>query len=225
MNNFLKRTMFGVLLGNFVFTILVILNILTGSSATTTNFINNFIPFALISMGIGVGFSAPSVIYDDSIFPQFSFFRKVLIQLGFGFGFAYLGVCWMLQISNSSNSLGSTEYLVSTVMTVFIGILVWFFTYKSFKKESEKINKKLEDIQTLEDIPSTQEDNSPKKEPWYWKIYNIVLSICYILCFISLIRIIIENLGNLIISFVTIIFLIIAILSLILRFLDEIEKK
>ncbi|MDR1820349.1 MAG: hypothetical protein LBR15_08920, partial [Methanobrevibacter sp.] len=146
-------------------------------------------------------------------------------HMGLGFGFAYLGVFWMLQMSNSSNSLGSTGYLVSTVMVVFIGILVWFFTYKSFKKESEKINKKLEDIQTLEDIPSTQEDNSPKKESWYWKIYNIVLSICCILCFISLIRIIIENLGNLIISSVSIIFLIIAILSLILRFSDEIKKK
>jgi hypothetical protein len=183
MNDFLKRTILGSLLGNFVFTMLIILNMLIGSSMATT-FINNYIQFAFICMFIGIGFGTPSVIFNDStglFTKKISYFRKTLFSMTFGLGFAYLGVFTMLQISN--NLSDSINYLFSIILMLAIGIFIWVIFYWNFKKESEKINKKLEYIQSTKNInSSSKKDLSITKyiKTKYNKPYKIFISICFI---------------------------------------------
>jgi MFS family permease len=223
MNDFLKRTILGALLGNFVFTMLIILNILMGNSMPDS-FINNYIQFAFIFMFVGIGFGAPSIIYNDStgMFPkEISYFRKIIFHMGFGFGFAYLGVFTMVQMSNRlSDPIG---YLFSIVLMLAIGIFIWVMFYWNFKKESKKINKKLEYIQSTKNINSSSKKDSISK---HGKPYMIARLICIIIsCTIPLFYIIIENLGNLLFVSVTTIFLILLIIGLIVGFSDELKKK
>ncbi|MDR3290933.1 MAG: DUF3021 domain-containing protein [Methanobrevibacter sp.] len=224
MNEFLKRTILGALLGNFVFTITIFLNILTKSSFVTS-ISNNYILFAVVCMFIGVGFTAPSVVYNDSLamFPkEMSFFRKVLFHMGFGFGFTYLGIFYMMQISNSFDF---NDFLGSMLLALFIGCYIWVCFYWAFKSESKRINEKLNYMQNTQKIGEENLSNKDASKRKYKKSYKIFILVANISCFILLLFNIIGNLENLLLTSVTTIFFIILILYAIIGFSDALKKK
>ncbi|MDR2624626.1 MAG: DUF3021 domain-containing protein [Methanobrevibacter sp.] len=219
MNKFLKLTIFGALSGNFILTISTILNVLFGSGSLDY-LMNNYIPMSLASMIIGIGFSIPAAIYDhpQSISRKFisgkgiSIGRKALIHLTIGFGFAYIGIFYMTQGLNGGDEL---DLLYSTLFMIVVGFSIWFILYWSTKKESEKINRQLNNIQ---DNMYTKDLDNQKEVSSMVKLYNLIASI---ICLVGLLYVTISNIGNILVFTVTTIFLILIILCTVIGYYDN----
>lgn len=122
------------------FTVLVL--IMTVFAATYDNFFNQltsavFIKYVVCAAIIGLGFSVPSLIYENESIPRR---LQVLIHLGIGFAI-YIPVAFFA--GWIPTEFGFLPVVISLCISVVFALLVWLCFSLYYKKQAEKINKKI----------------------------------------------------------------------------------
>lgn len=140
MKKIIKLTLGGVAWGCTMFTIIgIIIALIIGNSGSFMMSTSDYIKQALLSIIIGIGFTVPSIIYENE---NISKFLQFIIHMGIGFTIymicAYIAG-WV------PTSLGAGAVILSIAFWVLISLAIWFLYYMYYKKEAENINKKLKD--------------------------------------------------------------------------------
>lgn len=141
MKEYIKLIIQGMAIGSLILIILSIIGIYFGGNQFSTLLINNFITYAIAAMIIGIGFSLPSLIYENN---KISSLSQFLIHMFIGmiiFIITSLYVGWI-----------PTDYGIGAIITwilIAIGfaILIWLGFYLYYKKEASDINKQIKKIQ------------------------------------------------------------------------------
>jgi len=137
MKNWIKYIFFGILSGCTLLVIIgMIVALFQGETFQTSS--SEFIKMGIGSMIIGVGFTVPSMIYENE---KMAYALKVLIHLGIGL-LIYLGVSiWLGWLPIN---LGLGGIMIYIFIAIAIAAFIWsgFFLY--YRHEAKKINEKIQ---------------------------------------------------------------------------------
>lgn len=95
---------------------------------------DNYVVQAICSMIVGIGFTVPSLIYEND---RLSYGMQAFIHLGIGF-IIYFPIAFYAQWIPVE--LGKWAIIASVIAMLFAGIALWFGFYIYYKGEAKKIN-------------------------------------------------------------------------------------
>lgn len=98
---------------------------------------NTFIKYVICSAITGLGFSVPSLIYENENIPRG---LQVFIHLGIGFAI-YIPVAFFA--GWIPTEFGVLPVAISLGISVVFALLVWFCFSLYYRKQAQKINKKI----------------------------------------------------------------------------------
>lgn len=133
------------------FTVLVLY--MTVSSLVNADFFSNltsaeFIKNVICSAIVGLGFSVPSLIYRNETLSRW---LQVLVHLGIGF-VIYISVA--LYAGWIPTEFGFLPVVISIAVSVVFTLLIWLCFSIYYRKQAEKINKKIFEKQSKNQLPS-----------------------------------------------------------------------
>ena len=136
MNTVFKRLVFGIFIGCTIFAVIgLIFDITNSGNFSLTNWA--YTKMVLGSMLIGIGFSAPTFVYDNE---KLHYAVKVMIHLG-------IGCTVMLAVSFGVGWIPVAAGWKICAMVIggylLCAILIWLVLSHYFKREAEKINAKI----------------------------------------------------------------------------------
>ena len=140
MKRVIKRALFGILLGSAIFAIIgVFFDIKYDGNYALVNW--EYTKMLAGGMLVGMGFSLPSLIYDSN---KLHYTVKVLLHLGIGCTVMLIvafSVGWIpLEAGWKVCAISVGGYLLSA-------FLIWLACSYYFKKQADKINEKIKQIQ------------------------------------------------------------------------------
>lgn len=136
----LKMILNGIAWGCTICTFIVIIGAATVGDSFFSITANDFIRQAIGAMITGIGFTVPSLIYDNE---NLSMWMKTFIHMGIGF-FIYFIVA--LNLSWIPVDFGPAMTAISVLIAFIIAFGIWFVFYLYNRKEAKKLNQKLESI-------------------------------------------------------------------------------
>lgn len=140
MNKIIKLSISGITIGCTIFTIIgIMINIFNSGNFELLDW--SFTKMAIGSMIVGIGFSIPSLVYESQ---KISLLLKILIHMGSG-SVIMLIISFMVGWIPLSLGLFISIFIVlSMFITAFI---IWFCFFTYYKKQAQKINKKIKEKQ------------------------------------------------------------------------------
>jgi uncharacterized membrane protein YciS (DUF1049 family) len=128
--------------GSLILIIISIFGIYFGKNQFLELLINNFVEYSITAMVIGVGFSLPSIVYEND---KLSSLNQFLIHMGIGMGiFIVTGI----YVGWIPISYGLGTIFLSILIAFAFAILIWASFYLYYQKEAMKMNKQIKKIQS-----------------------------------------------------------------------------
>lgn len=140
MKEYIKLTVQGMAIGSLILIILSIFGIYFGGKEFQELLVNNFITYSIAAMVIGIGFSLPSIVYENN---ELSLLKQFLIQMSIGMSILIITSLFVGWIP-INYGLGIIIW-ISIALT--FTILIWAGFYLYNKKEASNINKQIKKIQ------------------------------------------------------------------------------
>lgn len=141
MNKIIKLSISGITIGCTIFTIIgIIINIFNSGNFELLDW--SFTKMAIGSMIVGMGFSIPSLVYESQ---KISLLLKILIHMGSGSVIMLITSFMVGWIPLSLGLFIPASIILSMFITAFI---IWFCFFTYYKKQAQKINKKIKEKQT-----------------------------------------------------------------------------
>lgn len=144
MKNVIKSIAVGISWGFTVLVVYLTIGVSISSDFLATIAPNDFIMYVICSAVIGLGFSVPSLIYYNE---RISRILQVIIHLGSGFAI-YIPVAFFA--GWIPTAYGAIAVALSLLCAVVFSLLVWLCFALYYRKQAEKINRKITEKQQAE---------------------------------------------------------------------------
>lgn len=99
----------------------------------------SFTKMAVGSILVGIGFGAPSAVYENDALP---YLLQVVLHLGIGFAVLMIVSYTVGWIPSEMGIWGIIGYIAADMAGV---LLIWFGFYRHYQKEAAEFNKKIEE--------------------------------------------------------------------------------
>lgn len=144
MKNVIKSIALGIGWGFTVLVVYLTIGVIINGDYLATIAPNDFIMYVICSAVVGLGFSVPSLIYYNE---RISRILQVIIHLGTGFAI-YIPVAFFA--GWIPTAYGAIAVALSLLCTVVFSLLVWLCFALYYRKQAEKINRKIIEKQQAE---------------------------------------------------------------------------
>jgi len=141
MKMYIKLIIRGMASGSLIFVVMSIFGIYFGGNYFSLLLTTNFISYSIASMIIGVGFSLPSIVYENN---RLSFLNQFLIHITVGM---IVYIATGLYVGWIPIQYGFNIIVLYILIALAFTFLIWFGFYLYYKKESLDINKQIKKIQ------------------------------------------------------------------------------
>jgi uncharacterized membrane protein YciS (DUF1049 family) len=105
------------------------------------NLMNHYPIQAAGSILVGIAFVLPAIVYDCE---KLSFPIKIIIHMGTGLTVFFITAFYLGWIPRGA---GVYNTLLFVLGGIIIGFIIWFGFYLYYKRESRRINKKIQDLE------------------------------------------------------------------------------
>jgi hypothetical protein len=144
MKKYIKLIIQGMALGSLILVCIAMFGIYFGGNYFSELLVNNFISYSIAAMIIGIGFSLPSIVYENE---DLSLLNQFLIHISIGM-VIYISVA--LYVGWIPVYYGISNFILAIVLLIIFALLIWLGFYIYYKKEALNINKQIKKIQNNE---------------------------------------------------------------------------
>lgn len=135
MKEYIKLTPQGISIGVLILVLISMFGIYFIGNQFSELLINNFIPYSIATILIGVGFTLPSLIYKNS---DLSLLTQTSIHIIIGMG---IFIPTAIYTGFIPTSYGLIPIITSIIIGFIFFILIWTGFYLYYKKEANKMTK------------------------------------------------------------------------------------
>lgn len=140
MKKIMKSSVIGISIALIIFTMIgIIIDIGYGGTFLMKGY--SFTKMAIGSILVGIGFGAPSAIYENDALP---YPLQVIFHMGIGMAVMFIVSFVVGWIPSSLGIGGVIGYIAADAGLV---MLIWFFFYRHYQKEATEMNKKIAEKQ------------------------------------------------------------------------------
>lgn len=139
MRKLIEVTFQGIAVSSLILTVITIVVFALKGDQTLS--LLTFITYLVAAMVIGVGFSLPSVIYDN---PNLSMVIKFIIHMGIG---VTILLATIILVGWIPTDKGWPALITGIILAIIFACIIWFIFYLYHRKEARDVNKQIKKIQ------------------------------------------------------------------------------